>query len=245
MATRASRRTQGTAAVKVEQTEDEVRHHIEMLVHLGLRPKKRCERWRAEELRRVASMFGVATTDARGKNRFKRTICGDLQRNDRIKLQPDTADFDQFKSEKPSKPVPKVEVEESTPAAAAKEPYFAPGVQMTDVHKSYCRCVAHLSAKQTDDCLHRLHGGYRPKKGDPGRCYNPYAVCTASTKRRGPGSGECLQHYDLDDIPEDERRAMAILKTGSEDSSILYERQAVVRAKQAQKQEEEQFLPEE
>jgi len=110
--------------------------------------------------------------------------------------------------------------------------YFADDAQMVDErHRKYCRCVAHVAAQQSDDCLRRLHSGYRPSVGDSKDCYLPYSVCTASTGRAGSGSGECLRHYNLRNIPQRERKAMAILKLGTDDVSALRKAQREARAK--------------
>ena len=73
---------------------------------------------------------------------------------------------------------------------------------LTEQDKKYCRCVLHVSSDQGEDCI--LDGF----KGDG--CYNPYAVCTKSTGRKG--RVECFLNYDLNNIPPKEREALIHLK---------------------------------
>lgn len=110
--------------------------------------------------------------------------------------------------------------------------YFTPSAErsMSETHKSYCRCVAHVAAQQSDACLVSFSPGHKKSARKSG-CYNPYPVCTRAVGRSGAGSGECLQHYDLNKISPKEVRAMALLKTGSADASALRNKQQIARNK--------------
>ena len=64
----------------------------------------------------------------------------------------------------------------------------------------WCRCVLHVAAKQTSECL-------RTKKWrqvvDGQKCVNPYAVCSdkvgTSSKEKG-----CVMWYNFDELTKDE-----------------------------------------
>lgn len=87
------------------------------------------------------------------------------------------------------------------PKNKERNSYFIARAPLTDDQKRYCKCLAHVAAKNPPDCnIKRDWKNYH--KG----CYNPYAVCTASTKRSG--FVDCFSYYNLENIPEDEVEAL-------------------------------------
>lgn len=85
--------------------------------------------------------------------------------------------------------------------------YFIEGTPLNDSQMSYCKCLAHVAAKNPEWCYR--HGAWKTvRPGTP--CYNPYAVCTKSTRRRG--SFPCTKYYDFENMPEDEVRSLAMMK---------------------------------
>ena len=106
----------------------------------------------------------------------------------------------------------------------AKEKYFIRGTPLNKKQKDYCRCIAHVAAKNPEWCF-KHQAWKRAKKGD--KCLNPYAICTKSTKRRG--RFYCTKYYDLENIPIEEVKALASMKgmSVSEFKKLAYrERQA-------------------
>ena len=103
----------------------------------------------------------------------------------------------------------------------AKEKYFVRGTPLNKRQMDYCRCLAHVSAKNPEWCY--KHGAWKKvRKGTP--CYNPYAVCTKSTKRKG--RFRCTKYYDLQNMPAREVRALAAMKGLSvRDFKILADRE--------------------
>jgi len=100
-----------------------------------------------------------------------------------------------------------VEIREEIKEAKAR--YFLPGSPLNERQIAYCRCLAHVSAKNPAEC----YTGADPewKKGPKSkRCYNMYSVCTKSTKRKG--RFRCTPYYDLDDMPADEVKSIAMLE---------------------------------
>lgn len=70
---------------------------------------------------------------------------------------------------------------------------------------AYCRCVLHVGARNTAECngdraWFQVRGGKR--------CYNPFAVCTASVGTQS----ECTNYYDFDAFPDDELIAYALVR---------------------------------
>ncbi len=110
-----------------------------------------------------------------------------------------------------------------------KSKYFSASAEksLSESHKKYCRCIAHIAAKQSASCNASSSSSTQRGKG----CVNPYAVCTKVVGRSGPGSGECLQYYDLGAIPKDEVEALAVLKTKSKNVKALYAKQKKAIAK--------------
>jgi hypothetical protein len=82
--------------------------------------------------------------------------------------------------------------------------YIKKDAQLSPEHQKYCRCIYKVAEKQTEDCLRNR------EKWGKGSCYNPYSVCTASTKRKGQVS--CMPNYDLDKMPDETLRALVYLK---------------------------------
>jgi hypothetical protein len=84
--------------------------------------------------------------------------------------------------------------------------YFLPGNPLTKEQKKYCRCIAHVSAKNPENCYRDGEWEKGPKSAG---CVNPYSVCTKSTKRKG--RFKCAPYYNLDRIPRKEVEGIAKL----------------------------------
>lgn len=88
-----------------------------------------------------------------------------------------------------------------------KRSYFKRGNKLSEQHQKYCRCVLHVADKQSSECLK----GKRWNSSINGKqCYNPFAVCSKSTKRKG--SVSCFDNTNLDAVPKSELKAWADLK---------------------------------
>ena len=87
----------------------------------------------------------------------------------------------------------------------SKEKYFVHNSSLNKQQMKYCRCLAHIAAKNPEWCYE--HGAWKKTKG---KCYNPYSVCTKSTKRKG--RFYCNKYYDFDNMPEKEVKSLALLK---------------------------------
>ncbi len=70
----------------------------------------------------------------------------------------------------------------------------------------YCRCLLHVASKQPDWCL-KEQAWFQKRNGT--KCYNPYALCTKSTRRKGVV--HCSEHYALSRLPKAERKAQDLL----------------------------------
>jgi len=81
--------------------------------------------------------------------------------------------------------------------------YFRNPEDMTTMHKKYCKCIVDVAGNQSDSCLRRKSWG-------SGRCYNPYAICTRSTGRRG--ALRCYANYKPSNIPADRWRKYQIME---------------------------------
>lgn len=95
---------------------------------------------------------------------------------------------------------------------------------------AYCRCVLHVAAKNSTTC--NLKKAFKVGTS----CKNPYAICTASTKRKGAVS--CGQSYNYRTLPRAELDAFAALhgidprKYRNKQSLIAVLEQKVSREKQ-------------
>lgn len=87
-----------------------------------------------------------------------------------------------------------------------KQAYFLGNAPLLDQQKKYCRCVAHVSAKNPEWC-NRERAWFSVRNGK--QCANPFSICTKSTKRRG--QIECSINFDFRNFPEEELRAYADL----------------------------------
>ena len=58
--------------------------------------------------------------------------------------------------------------------------------------QKYCRCLLHVAAQQDERCL-REKLWFQNVNGK--QCYNPYAICSKSTKRKG--NINCFDNYNL------------------------------------------------
>jgi len=76
--------------------------------------------------------------------------------------------------------------------------YFGEDASLTEQEKKYCRCIMHVAAKQSDWCLKQRAWGER--RGNK-TCYQPWSVCTKSTKRRAVV--ECSKNFDFSRVPDD------------------------------------------
>jgi len=89
----------------------------------------------------------------------------------------------------------------------AKSKYFVEGTPLNKPQMDYCRCLAHVSAKNPEWCY--KHGAWKTTRpGTP--CYNPFAVCTKSTRRRG--RFYCAKYYDFENMPANEVKSLAAMK---------------------------------
>nr|UMO78923.1 hypothetical protein [Pandoravirus belohorizontensis] len=94
------------------------------------------------------------------------------------------------------------------PAPPTVDGYFWRDAPIDDRQRAYCRCLLHVSARNGDDCYDA------PGALGTGRCYNPYAVCTASVGRQS----ECSDYYAFTPqavrggIPDDEVAAYAHMR---------------------------------
>lgn len=94
------------------------------------------------------------------------------------------------------------------PAPPTVDGYFWRDAPIDDRQRAYCRCLLHVAARNRDDCYGT------PGALGTGRCYNPYAVCTASVGRQS----ECSNYYAFTPeavrggIPDDEVAAYARMR---------------------------------
>ena len=94
-----------------------------------------------------------------------------------------------------------------SPVKSRKRSYFNKGNKLTDENRKYCRCVYHVAAQQTGQCLEQRNWG---KTINGKKCYNPYAICTKSTHRQG--QMKCFKDTHLSHLPTKELSALAHLK---------------------------------
>lgn len=92
-----------------------------------------------------------------------------------------------------------------------KADYFKSGHSLNDQEQKYCRCVLHVAAKQTGECLKqgkagRIKGGEKVKGAT---CSNPYAICAKTTRT---SSRSCGKSYDFRKIPDNELKVYASMK---------------------------------
>jgi len=96
---------------------------------------------------------------------------------------------------------------EKKPKEERKEKnYFKVSSGLTEPHERYCRCIAHVAAQQPDWCL-KERAWFQTRAGK--KCYNPYPICTKSTKRQG--FPECSANFDFTAFPDNELIAYANL----------------------------------
>ena len=82
-----------------------------------------------------------------------------------------------------------------------KKQAYQPGADefLNDKKQSWCRCVLHVAKKQTNECLKdRLF-----KK--QAKCYNPYAICSKSTKTSTGGKPCAYDFLTVPDVQEVEK----------------------------------------
>jgi hypothetical protein len=86
--------------------------------------------------------------------------------------------------------------------------YFKKDADLRENEKKWCRCVLHVAAKQSDQCL--VNVNERAGQVFNGlTCFNPYAVCGASV---GTSSRKCGINYEFRNIPDQELIAYAKIK---------------------------------
>lgn len=94
-------------------------------------------------------------------------------------------------------------------APPAVDGYFWRGAPIDERQRAYCRCQLHVAARNKPECYEN-----RGAALGQGRCYNPYAVCTASVGRQS----ECSAYYAFTPqavrggIPDNEVEAYARLR---------------------------------
>lgn len=89
----------------------------------------------------------------------------------------------------------------------SRSKYFVEDTPLNKAQMDYCRCLAHVSAKNPPWCY--KHGAWKSvRPGTP--CYNPYALCTKSTGRKG--RFRCAKFYDFENMPKNEVRTLAMMK---------------------------------
>ena len=76
----------------------------------------------------------------------------------------------------------------------SKEYFLRPNSISNDTRK-YCRCLAEVGAKQSDDCLRG-----KSKETIGKGCYNPYAIC--GRIRPAGMRGGCAMLYDYKNMPQ-------------------------------------------
>ncbi|GAH45988.1 unnamed protein product, partial [marine sediment metagenome] len=88
---------------------------------------------------------------------------------------------------------------------------FVSGSSLSEDEKKYCSCVLSVASKQSPTDLRERK--YLSKFGDykKGK-YNPYAVCSASTKS---SSRQCGTNYDFEAMPDELLRAYVNLMSKS------------------------------
>lgn len=91
------------------------------------------------------------------------------------------------------------------PEMNSKDNYFVSTSDLPENKKKWCRCILHVAAKQTDQCLEDVvkNSG---KSFNGNKCYNVYAVCA---KNIGTTSRKCSQNYNFNNIPDNELIAYA------------------------------------
>lgn len=87
----------------------------------------------------------------------------------------------------------------------AKKKYFVRDTPLNKSQMKYCRCVVKVASKNPQWCY--KHDRWKSGKGP---CYNPYAVCTKSTKRKG--RFYCNKYFDFENMSDKEVKSLAALK---------------------------------
>ena len=72
--------------------------------------------------------------------------------------------------------------------------------------EKYCNCVLKVAAKQSRECLDSRK--WKEKDSEGKTCYNPYAVCAASTRS---SSRQCGKYYHYEKLTDQYLRAYAQL----------------------------------
>jgi hypothetical protein len=86
--------------------------------------------------------------------------------------------------------------------------YFKENADLNEREKKWCRCVLHVAAKQSDQCLENVNEN-AGKLFDGKSCYNFYAVCSSTV---GTSSRKCGINYEFRNIPDNELVAYAKIK---------------------------------
>ena len=86
--------------------------------------------------------------------------------------------------------------------------YFIDNDSLSDEEQKWCRCVLHVAANQTDECLKNVSANAYKKFGGK-TCYNVYSVCSGSV---GTSSRSCGVNYEFKNIPDKELVAYSKIK---------------------------------
>ncbi len=80
--------------------------------------------------------------------------------------------------------------------------YFLKSSTLSDRQQRYCRCLMHVSSKNSSACYNT------PSKLGTGRCYLPYSVCAKSTGTKS----HCLPSYNFKCIPTNELYSYSLFR---------------------------------
>ena len=108
---------------------------------------------------------------------------------------------------KPNRKIKQIPRTVSKRKTSRKRSYFKRGNTLSEPHERYCRCLLHVADQQSAECL---RGKKWNERVNGKECYNPYAVCSKSTKRKG--FAKCSKNYNINNIPKSELQALLRLK---------------------------------
>jgi len=115
----------------------------------------------------------------------------------------DKDDSDCGCSMSPDSPTEKEDCGCSASPKSPRKDYFKANSPLTDRQRAYCRCIAHVAAKNPTSC----YQGKSPewKLGPKSKtCVNPYSVCAASVGT----TSRCYNYYDFRKVPQNEVSAI-------------------------------------
>jgi len=115
----------------------------------------------------------------------------------------------------------------SMPAKTMKKPV------KSKLREKYANCVLDVASKQSQACVRQISmGGIQPGDLVNGkRCYNPYSICTKSTKRKGfRGTTGYFDNRDyLEKLPDSKIKTIALLKSPKVKISRPFNRENVIK----------------